>query len=338
MKHFFRIFSLSSFVLIATLGWQTTLADSPNTLGITVSPPTYDMSANPGDSLQNTIRVTNDSDGSVTLAVSAQDFVVEGTEGSVTVTDTTGPTTFSSWFSFSQKQVTLAAKSSALVPFTINVPANAEPGGHFATVLFNPIVSTSTTSTGASIIQRVGSLVLMKVSGDIVESGSIEKFNAKSFVGSWETVTGTDGKTQIYIANAEDLTKEHPQSYFDHGPVAFDVLFKNTGNVHFKPTGTLTIYNIFGSKVDQIALDPLNVFPGGERRVTVIWTKKSLWGGYYRAQIDAVYGSQNKILTAETVFWVFPWLVLLIILLLVILIVVLHRRFYEAAKVLIKGR
>jgi hypothetical protein len=319
------------------LGARQVLA-APVSQGITVSPPTYELSANPGDVLSNSIRVTNDSTTPVTLSVSAQDFKVDGTEGSVKVDDEPAPAGFAKWFSFGTPQIQLAPKASALVPFSINVPKGAEPGGHFATVLFNPVVASNSDSTGANVIQRVGSLILMKVSGSVNESGSIKSFNTKSFKGSWQTVTGSDGKTKIHIASAEDLGQESRKSYFDHGPVAFDLLYKNSGNVHFKPAGTVTIYNIFGQKVDQLALDPRNVFPGGERRVTVIWPQKSLWGGYYRAQVAAVYGSQNKILTAETVFWAFPAWVLIAVLITLIILILLHRRLLTAARVLIKGR
>lgn len=332
------LLSLVGVVAVIGFGFGVKALAAPTTLGLTVSPPTYELSANPGDSLSNTIRVTNDSDSAVTLAVAAQDFTVGGTEGSVTVEDKTSTSSFSSWFNFSTTQIQLAAKGTALVPFTINVPKGAEPGGHFATVLFNPVVTANSSSTGASVIQRVGSLILMKVSGAIVEQGSITRFSTKSFKGSFQTVTASDGKTKIYVASAEQLNQEHARSYYNKGPVAFDVLIKNSGNVHFKPGGTVTIYNIWGHKVDQVALDPHNVFPGGERRITVVWPAVNLWGGYYRAQVAAVYGSQNKILTAETVFWAFPLWAIILILVVLILVILLHRRLLTAAKVLIKGR
>ncbi|HEX7260169.1 MAG TPA: hypothetical protein VF272_04540 [Candidatus Saccharimonadia bacterium] len=308
-------------------------------LGLTVSPPTYELSANPGDSLNNTIRITNDSDSAVTLQVSTQDFTVGGTEGSVSVlNDSVDPAAFSKWFRFPTTQLQLAPKASALVPFTITVPKQAEPGGHFATVLFNPVVTANATSTGARVIQRVGSLILMRVSGAIKEQGSIESFHTKTFKGSWQSITGSDGKTKILVASAEDLRGEHKQSFFSKGPIAFDILFKNSGNVHFKPAGTVTIYNLFGKKVDQLAINPRNVFPGGERRITVIWPKTDLWGGYYSAHAAAVYGSENKILTAETKFWAFPLIPFLIILVVLVLLIVLRHRLLNAARVLIRGR
>lgn len=308
------------------------------TTGLTVSPPTYELSANPGDTLSNTVRITNNSPGAVSLQVSAQDFTVHDTEGSVTVQDSGGTDAIAKWIRIEAGQIQLATGASALVPFKISVPRDAEPGGHFATILFNPTASSSSSATGANVIQRVGSLILMRVSGKIVENGSISKFHTKSFIGSYTTITGADGKTKFFIPQGEQLGKEHAKSYFSHGPVAFDLAFKNGGNVYFKPGGTVTIYNAFGHKVDQLAIDPRNVFPGGERRVTVLWPKDRLWGGYYRAQVASVYGSQNKVLTAETVFWVFPLMAVIITLVVLVLLILLRHRLLTAARVLIKGR
>lgn len=337
MNHYFTRFGFVA-ALAFFLG-TLNQAHAATTQGLTVSPPSYEISANPGDTLNNTIRITNDSDAAVVLQVSAQDFTVGGTEGSVSVRDDLSDSSASSrWFNFPTTTIQLAPKASGLVPFTINVPKQAEPGGHFATVLFNPVVSANTTSTGARVIQRVGSLILMRVSGAVKEQGSIKSFHSKTFKGSWQTVTGSDGKTKIFVASAEDLRGEKAQKFFSKGPVAFDVLFKNSGNVHFKPAGTVTIYNIFGKKVDQLTVNPRNVFPGGERRITVIWPKTDLWGGYYKAQVATVYGSQNKILTAETKFWAFPLIPLMIVLFFILLLVVLRHRLLNAARVLIRGR
>ncbi|HUC20663.1 MAG TPA: hypothetical protein VMR98_04175 [Candidatus Polarisedimenticolaceae bacterium] len=336
IKNFLRV--MPGLVLAIVVGLYNP-AEAASSQGLTISPPTYELNVNPGDTLQNTIRVTNDSENAVTLQVSAQDFKVGGTEGSVSVLDSAAdPAAFSKWFHFPTSQLQLAPKASALVPFTIAVPKKAEPGGHFATVLFSPVVTANATSTGARVVQRVGSLILMRVSGAVKEQGSIEAFHTKTFKGSWQAVTGSDGKTKINVVSAEDLRGERAQGYFSKGPVAFDVLFKNSGNIHVMPAGTVTIYDAFGNKVDHLTLNPRNVFPGGERRITVIWPKTDLWGGYYRAQVAAVYGSQNKILTAETRFWAFPLIPLLIMLGGLVLLVVLRRRLLSAARILIKGR
>lgn len=320
------------------IGWQALAAEPQNNLGLTVSPPSLELSANPGDTLNEVVRITNESPNAVTFEVSAEDFKVEGTEGSVVVEEDKDPNAFSRWISFPVTQFRLAPKESTQVAFKIAVPRNAAPGGHFVSVLFNPKATDENTGTGAKVIQRVGSLLLMRVSGAVVEEGNIKRLSTKSFVGEWNEVTGSDGRTKILVAKEEKLTEERPRKWFEKGPVAFDLVFQNTGNVHFRPAGTLTIYNLFGRKVGESAIDPRNVFPGGDRRVTVIWPEQSLKGLFYRAQVAAVYGSQNKVITAETHFWGFPSGILIAIVVALVLLLLLRRRLLRALSVLIKGR
>jgi hypothetical protein len=331
-------------VLIGLLGLIAGLKvlaaeSAPSSLGLTVSPPSFELSANPGDVIEETVRITNESGVTLTLEASVEDFKVEGTEGNVNVKTDTDPNAFSTWFRFSQKQFQVKSKETLTVPVRIEVPRNAEPGGHFASVLFNPkVVPGSSDQIGARVVQRVGSLFLMRVSGAVVEDGSIKKLSTKTFAGEWDEVTASDGKTKILVARDEKLTEERPKRWFDRGPVAFDLLFKNNGNVHFKPAGTLTIYNLFGKKVDTLALDPRNVFPGGERRITVIWPRQSLWGVFYRGQVAAVYGSSNKVLTAETWFIGMPvWLAVGVGVFL-LTIIFLRRRLARAVGAFIRGR
>lgn len=306
-------------------------------LGLSISPPYFELTANPGDSLQETIKVSNQSSNVVRYRALVQDFKVEGTEGVVTLEDDLGTGSFSKWVTVNPGEFELNPKEVKLVTYTINAPQNAEPGGHFASVLFQPVSIAKEESTGPQTIQQVGALVLLNVKGDSKESGAIEKFNAKTFIGSWEEALGSDGKTKILIAKDEKLTEEKAGKYFSKGPIGFDLLIKNNGNVHFRPVGFVSIYNIFGQRIAQLAIDPRNVFPGGERRITVIWPKKSLWGGYYRAQVLALYGSQNQSFTAETTFFAFPSTFGLGILGGLLIIILARKRLAAAIRILVKG-
>ena len=113
--------------------------------------------------------------------------------------------------------------------------------------------------------------------------------------------------------------------------------YKNDGNVHVKPIGTVTINNIFGRKVAQLALDPRNVFPGGERRITVLWPQKRLWGIYYHAQVTAIYGDKHQTMTAETNFWAFPLWAAIVLGILLLFLILARKRLLKVVKVLIKG-
>lgn len=330
---FVLVIAVANFGLAAPAAAQSPIS----VIGTTISPPTFDLSANPGDVLDETIRVTNLSAETVTHTASVEDFKVEGTEGQVTVEDDAAAQVFSRWFGVAPDQITLAPQETQMVKFHLTVPVNAEPGGHFATILFQPKGATATTSTGAQIVQRVGALILLKVSGAARENAEIVKFVPKSFVGSWDPVSMPNQPTTL-VAKDEHLDQERTRRYFPRGPLAFDVVFQNNGNVHVKPTGTVLIRTFWGRKIAEVPLDPRNVFPGGQRRITLLWTPRFLWGVYYRAELTAWYGSQKTPLTAETTFWAFPLPAALAAGMIFLVSFIIRRRLAQALKILIRGR
>lgn len=312
--------------------------DNPST-GLTISPPTYELTANPGDILENYVKLIGKSDNTVTYEATVEDFRVEGQEGSVQLTgDDANPNAFSKWFTVEPKTITLSPRETKTVKFTIKVPENGEPGGHFASVLFQPKSIETQSGTGAQVLQKIGALVLLNVSGAFTESGKVQKFESKNFIGTYETIIDDEAKTTTYSPRNEEFHKESKKTYFNEGPVAFDLVVKNEGNVHFRPKGTVTIYNIFGKKVDELQIEPRNVFPnGGERRITILWPKKNLWGGRYTAKVVALYGSKNQTLTAETSFWAFPSTAAIVIVVVLAVVILLRKRIIKAIKVIAKG-
>jgi hypothetical protein len=336
------LFLVLSFITPFSLGFsqKASAQRAPQTqdsgrTGIVISPPTYELTSNPGDKIENVIKVTSQSPNIVNYEALVEDFSVEGTEGAVSVREDPNPKAFSKWFSISPTTFELKPNETKNIKFTITVPNDGEPGGHFASVLFQPKAIGSNNATGAQVLQRVGALVLMTVSGAVTEKGSVIKLSPKNYSGSWEEIKNEEAKSVIYSPRDENLNNEKTQSFFNEGPVGFDLVLKNEGNVFYKPKGTMTIYNIFGRKVDEITIEPKNVFPGGERRITVIWPKKNLWGVRYTAKVVTIYGSKSQTMTAETSFWAFPVSVAIGIGLLILLL--LRKRLIKAISIIAKG-
>ncbi len=335
LKIFFFALTLPS--LLLSYGGNTANAQDSSRTGISITPPTFDLTANPGETRQEVIRVTSQSQDVISYDAKVEDFRVEGTEGFVSLQeDVENPGAFSNWFKVTPSFFQLNPGESKLITYTINIPDDAEPGGHFASLLFQPRSVETQSATGAQILQRVGSLILMDISGARNEKGSVGKFVPKTFNGTW-TELKNEGDKVVYVAKDEDLKKEVNKSYFNNGPVAFDLFLKNEGNVHYRPSGSVIITNIFGQKVDEINIDPKNVFPGGERRVTVIWPKKNLWGVYYRANATALYGTRNQTLTAQTGFWAFPLPIAIAVLATVLVLLLLRKRIWKALRIIMKG-
>ena len=262
------LFLLSAFFFThQVLGQQST--------GIALSPPTFEFSANPGDILNNTIRVENLNEVPIQVSVERQNFTALGEEGSIGLTEETTAFSLASWITVTPNETIIPAKGSATFSFRTVVPLNAEPGGHFGSLVFRVGGQKMPTQTGAAVAQQLGSLILLKVAGKTTEAADIESFLAE-------------------------------KSFWEYGPVDFVIRAKNNGNVHIKPKGTIAITNMFGKEVAKFPINPRNVLPGAIRKIPVTWHQKSLIGRY-TATISLVYGTQNQILTASTNFFGFPY-------------------------------
>lgn len=245
-------------------------------LKLSVSPPVFELTANPGDTLENKIRLSNLSDQPQEITVTKRNFTAEGEEGGVELTEETTNWSLASWINVDRDSVTIPAGEDHVFNFVIDVPTQAEPGGHFGSLIFRAETDPLEDGSGAAVSPEIGSLLLVKVAGDIVEEGSIEEFFAEP-------------------------------NFYEKGPFTLVTRFKNEGNVHFKPRGTITISNSFGQEVGNVGFDERNVLPGSIRRIESVWDPSGFRMGRYTATASLVFGADDKIANATTTFWVFPW-------------------------------
>lgn len=304
---------------------------------LTISPVTFELTADPGNTLENDLKVTNASSSELQLETKVENIVGTGSEGQVKLSEKAGEFALSSWVTTAPNKFTLRPKEVKQVHFTVKVPNKAEPGGHYGTILVGTVASSDFTGSGASVVQKIGTIVLVRVSGQAKELGSISSIAVKNFVGRWEEKTLSDNQTKIYLPSEEKADQEKVGKYFPSGPLAFELTFTNSGNVHYKPSGLVTIYDLFGRKVGQSAIDSRNVFPGNERKITVVWPKSQLWGIRYRAQAVAIYGTTNQNLTAETSFWAFPLWTAVSLAVGLFLLILLRKRLKRVIRVLLRG-
>jgi len=130
-------------------------------------------------------------------------------------------------------------------------------------------------------------------------------------------------------------------SLLEYGPVPFTIRFENTGTVHVRPRGFVTITNWRGKKVADIEFPQQNVIPGAVRKIETSWDEKWLLGRY-SATLVGIYGTGNLPIKPPIVFfWVFPWKIILGTSILLILIISYfiktRKRWWLALKILIRG-
>ncbi|HEY4695010.1 MAG TPA: hypothetical protein VIH52_03585 [Candidatus Nanoarchaeia archaeon] len=298
-----KLSTISKLSILATLGSllvaPSLLAQtdtSASSIGLEVSAPLYEFTVDPGQNVQDIIKIRNKGAKSNTFYPRVVDFRSNNIDGTPELLEPgEGDDTYAlaKWINFTKEAVTLDSQKSEAFNFNITIPVDAEPGGHYGAILFStePIPAVG---TGLALEAVVGSLILVRVSGDVNEAASIKEFTTDK------------------------------QSY-ETAKVNFDTIVTNSGNTHVQPKGTITIKNLLGGTVAALDVNQLsaNVLPGSDRKFTIAWDDPGFKVGYYTATVTLNYGNPAKTMTAQTTFWILPWKTLLIALVVLVVLVVI---------------
>ena len=266
---------------------------------LTVTPPKIETFGNPGDVVTESIRVRNDGADSLNYKVGVDDFKASGDEGGIDlIDDPNAPSTsfsLAKWVTIEPTQFNIPAGQEKALKMTIRIPSNAEAGSHLASVQLRSATTALTGTSGAAVQSNLNSLVLLRVSGNLVEKLSVDAFHT-------------------------DL------GYYARGPVDFTLKTSNQGNVHLAPSGTITITDEFGTKVKELPLRTANVLPTSARAVKTTWEDSNRIGRY-TATLVATYGQKKQPLTASVTFIIFPlWLAELLLAIILLLLISLTQR------------
>ena len=273
----------------------TSNAQTGSGQALEISPPLLTLTSDPGKTVKTTILIRNVSKTDLVVTGEANDFVASGEDGTPKVLldpNETSPYSMKDWISTPTK-LTLVPKEIKSMNITINVPADASPGGHYGVIRFTG-TPPNLEGQGVSLSASLGSLIFMRVNGDITENMSVEQFSISK-----------DGKKG---------------SFFESPPLKFEQVIKNSGNIHERPGGAVTITNMFNKPVTTFSYNPDSryILPGSSRHFEQTVDKKELGGkrlfGKYTAKLTVTYGEKNDKTTTSTItFWVIPWKIILIV-------------------------
>ncbi len=266
-------------------------AQAVDATSLTITPPFFTINVSPGDVWASSIRVVNTNPGNLPVVASVMGFRPTDSKGhgmfirlSSLASDTDA---LANWITVSPSSAVVPPDGAVDIPFTITVPRNASPGGHYAGILIGtqPLNATATASIDGShigISSFISALIFVTVSGDIKEAGSIQEF-------------ATD------------------KSFYQHPNVDFSVLFANTGNVHVRPVGQIQIYNMFGREVGTVPINQQGdlgyVLPSSTREFDEQWQGPGslLDIGQFTAVLTLAYGTDGtKSVSQSLMFWVLP--------------------------------
>jgi hypothetical protein len=272
-----RKFAALLLLSVAGLVWSGVVT-AQETASIKLQPAVIEDKVDPGSTFASSIRVTNTNSVAKTYAFRVRDIARMGDDGlPVFAEETVAEYGMQTWVRLESESVELAPGETREIPFVVNVPGSASPGGHFAGI-FLVAEPEKRENTGAAIGYEVGTLVHLRVSGDVIDDVRIREFK-------------TD------------------RSVFKKPEVLFTAKVQNAGNILVRPRGPIDIVDMFGRKVDTIIVNDAAaaVFPNGERQFETSWQLERFAIGRYQATLALAYGEEgSKTLSASVSFWVLP--------------------------------
>jgi hypothetical protein len=271
---------------------------------LVVHPSNFDLTYQGAPTTQ-TVTLDNTTDQPLTIQAVLRNFTANGEEGAVSLTNEDTGYSLAKWIQVTPNTVTIPAHMSQDFTFSITPPANAEPGGHYGSIVFSTIPGQTNKGTGASVSEQVASLILYRIPGNTDDNANVESFT-------------TD------------------KNFYEFGPVTFDLRVQNLGQVHIQPLGQVIVTGTFGDKY-ILNIQPYNVLPTAIRRIPIIFSKKLLFGKY-TAHLVAAYGSTNKQLTADTEFYAFPVEYGIIVLVIIVFLFLIRKRLGKAFKAILTGK
>lgn len=240
---------LPAALVVAGLAWlagagPATAADNgrwsvlpaANTLG---QRPYFYLAAAPGTVVRDTVTVANRTDRPRTFRLYAADAHNTARDGGFAVRGLDEPRrATAAWTALARERVTVPARGSVDVGFTVTVPDRAEPGDHPGAVVAledRP----EDAGAGVDVRQAIAARLYLRVTGPTAPALAVRDVR----------VGGSDGRAEV--------------TYTLH----------NRGNVTLRPRAVLTVSGAFGRTLSRRALTglPAELLPGQDVRLSSRW-------------------------------------------------------------------
>lgn len=258
--------------LLASFGIFFSTAQAIEGESIVLSPATIRTTIDAGDTLNRTLKVINDGTITYDFVVYASPYSVSDGDYTPNYTETKPNTNLYTWVSFEKTRYTLNPGENVEVPYTISVPADAAPGGHYSVIFAETQIADDVTDQIARK-KRVGAIVYATVDGDYILSG--------------RQTSGSIDWLQL------------------GGPITGLVTIENDGNTDFEMQEKMTVKNVLGGTVYEKTGERI-MLPKTTRDVSFAWTESPLMG-LYNVSIETTVLDQ-KTVTQSWVLLLPAWL------------------------------
>ena len=280
---------VKNFLILIFLFSLSFLIGSP-VFATTIISPLVEIEVEPGTTGKGVVKVYNETEENLYLVASVEEYKKD--EQNINLNNN-----FLDWFSLESESMVLLPKQVIVMPFDLIVPINAMPGGYYSVIYWKTVSGPQALNGQLNISGKVGTLVFVKVKGDIKEIGEVSNF----------------------------VLNKNINFYYGF-PLNFSFNFNNLGNIHLEPEVKIEITDWFGQK-QYLNFDKHAgiVFPEKEKRYELVWGKKydseNIFYNYWKnfkeelnylsfgklnAKLIASYGLANKEEVLELNFWFIP--------------------------------
>lgn len=276
-------------------------------LALTISPVKVEVTGNPGQTLKGEMELLNEQGESKIFFSSFENFEPSGDTGSPHFVGKEDG--LATWLQTDASVETLPGMKK-VVPYTITIPIDAEPGGYFSAIFWGSQDPRTQEAGEVSIGGKLGVLILLRVAGDIPESAGVSEY-------------GTQDQSRMFV----------------NLPIGFSYRFSNNGGDRVVPLGDIVIKNTFGgtSAVLSANENEGSVLPNSSRKFQTMWGEnaddenssnfftqvkkqfRDFHFGIYSAHLEIVWGATNQVSKEVFYFTIIPWQLLIVVLVLIIL-------------------
>lgn len=276
---------------------------------LTISPVRMETTGDPGQTISGEMLLFNEESVVRTFYSSTANFEARGEGGAPHfLEERVGLAT---WIQI-QESVTLQPQESKTLPYSIVIPKDAAPGGHFAAIFWGTSPPVVREGGQVAIGGRLGMLVLLSVTGELTK--------------------GDGGLVEFGITEGARIASSLPVTFFYR--------FFNEAGERIMPQGKIIIKNILGLTTAELDANvgSGNVLPRSTRKFSAVWQggndavlaeEEKMRGffatareqrsnfalGLYRAQLNLSWSKAGTSQGAQAsyLFFMFPWQLLSIL-------------------------
>jgi hypothetical protein len=259
-KNIYIVTGLVIATAVAVLSSGTThAADTEAIESITLSPVSRQYKVDAGGRIEDKLTIVNDGKVGYDFIVYSRPYSVKNEAYEPDFTKITMNTDAYQWVRLTQTKYRIEAGATVEVPYAIQVPATATPGGHYGVIFAETQPPEGVSASAVIRKKRVGSIIYATVNGNYTVKGE---------------VAGAD----IPFLQVEP-------------PLVASATVRNTGNTDFKDSVRMTVKDIFGN-VKYDANKEYPVLPQTTRKIALEW-QDAPWFGLYSVDVSQKFLDKN---------------------------------------------